>query len=463
MDRLAAWLVRHPRRVIAATLLVTAVLGFFAVQVRFQISFESVLPTGDPNVAFYDQVRKLFGSDDVGIIGVLSDDLFSPATLEKIAGVTNAVGKLPGVDHVVSITNAKDVAADIVNNPRPLLARLPPTPEDVEALRERLRAVPLYRENLVSADGRGAAITVFFKPMSDAESSDLDRRIEGILAAENGPERFYYTGAAHVREAAVALTRRDLERFTPIALAVIVFSLWLSFRTKRGVMLPLTAVLMAVVCTIGVLVLTGRAISIGTFVLPPLLLVVGTSYAIHVMARYYEQAEEVNERIPAVERAYARVWLPLTISALVTVIGFGSLMVNRIPAIFELGAFAVVGVVFLTIVCLTFLPAALALMPVERVAARARDGSPALDGLLVRIARAIVRTPESIWWFALLLPVLALPGLRRLEVDSDFLTYFSPRSAVRQANEIINREIVGSNPFYVVVEAPAPGALRSEE
>jgi uncharacterized protein len=460
MDRLAAWLVRHPRRVIAATLLVTAVLGSFAVHVRFQSSFESVLPTGDPAVAFYDQVRKLFGSDDVGIIGVLSDELFSPPTLEKIARVTTAVGKLPGVDHALSITNAKDVAADVMDPP-PLLPRLPPTPEDVEALRARLRAVPLYRENLVSPDGRGAAINVVFKPLSDPEYADLDARIEGILASENGPERFYYTGAAHVKQAAVTLMRRDLERFTPIALAVIVFSLWLSFRTKRGVMLPLTAVLMAVVCTVGVLVLTGRAISIGTFVLPPLLLVVGTSYAIHVMARYYEQAEEVRERIPAVERAYARVWLPLSVSALVTVIGFGSLMVNRIPAIWELGAFAVVGVVFLTVVCLTFLPAALALLPVERVAARARDGSPAMDGLLVRIARAIVRAPEPIWWVALILAALALLGMRRIEVDSDFLTYFSPRSTVRQANEIINREIVGSNPFYVVVEAPAPGALKS--
>src|SRR5262249_53427751 len=174
-----------------------------------------------------------------------------------------------------------------------------------------------------------------------------------------------------------------------------------------------------------------------------------------------EQAEEVRERIPVVERAYARVWLPLTISALVTVIGFGSLMVNRIPAIWELGAFAVVGVVFLTVVCLTFLPAALALLPVERVAARARDGSPAMDGLLVRIARAIVRAPQSIWWVALILAALALLGMRRIEVDSDFLSYFSPSSAVRRANEVINREIVGSNPFYVVVEAPAPGALKS--
>src|SRR3989441_7270514 len=41
--------------------------------------------------------------------------------------------------------------------------------------------------------------------------------------------------------------------------------------------------------------------------------------------------------------AFARVWLPLTISAVTTVIGFGSLMVNRITAIWDLGLFAVVG------------------------------------------------------------------------------------------------------------------------
>jgi hypothetical protein len=50
--------------------------------------------------------------------------------------------------------------------------------------------------------------------------------------------------------------------------------------------------------------------------------------------------------------------------------------------------------------------------------------------------------------------------MRRIEVDADFLNYFTKRSEVRQANEIINREIVGSNPFYVVVEGPEAGALK---
>jgi hypothetical protein len=55
----------------------------------------------------------------------------------------------------------------------------------------------------------------------------------------------------------------------------------------------------------------------------------------------------VGARAPAHEvvvRAFAHVWLPLAISALTTVIGFGSLMVNRFTATWDLGDFAVIGV-----------------------------------------------------------------------------------------------------------------------
>ncbi len=452
---------RHPRPVVAATLAITALLGIFASRVRIESALESVLPAGDPAAAFYEKVRRQFGSDDVGVVGVVADDVFSPATLTAIARLTTALRAVPGVQSVLSITNTTDVAADVFNPP-PLLPRIPPTAEDVAALRAKLARTPLYRENLVSADGRGAAINVVFEPMSDARYNDLDidGRIERVLEAAPGPLRLYYTGAAHVKHAAVALMWHDLAFFTPLALGVVVASLWLSFRTKRGVLLPIAAVSIALVCTLGVLVLSGRAITLGTFVLPPLLLVVGSSYAIHVMARYYEQAEQGDERKAVTEGAFARVWLPLSISVLTTTIGFAALMVNRIPAIWELGAFAAAGVLILGTVCLTFLPAMLALMPVERVARRARDGAPALSPLLGRLARLVACSPRPIWWAAAVVAALALLGMRRIEVDSDFLNYFAKGSAVRQANEIINQEIVGSNPFYVVVEGPEEGALR---
>ena len=464
MDAFARWLTRHPLAVVVANLAVTAVLGLYAVHIRIENSLESMLPAGDPKVAYYNTTRALFGSDDVGVIGVRADDVFAPSTILKIARVTDALAKVPGVESVLSITNVVDPTAYFASAAR-LLPRIPPTPDEVEALKRKLAATPLVGKNLIADDFRGAAIVVFFENLTDAQYLDLgvDRRIMDLLAAENGPEALFYTGAAHVKQAAVELMRRDIARFTPIALALMLLVLWLSFRTVRGISLPILAVAMALVWTLGVIVLAGKALTFGTSVLPPLLLVVGSSYAIHVMARYYEQVDAGAPPDEVVVRAFARVWLPLAISALTTVIGFGSLMVNRITAIWDLGLFAVIGVVCLTVTCLGFLPAALQLMPSRLRSARAGKISPTLAENLRRLGEQVYAKRRHILWAGVALSLLALVGARRIQVDADFLYYFEPGSEVRRANETINREIIGSNPFYIIVEGGAPGVIRRWE
>jgi len=462
MERFGGWLVRRPLAVALANLAVTLVLGAWALQVRIENSLESMLPTADPKVEYYNATRAIFGSDDVGVVGVRATDIFAPDTIEKIARVTDALGKVPGVEGVVSITNVVDPGVNIGQTPPRLLPNIPPSPEDVEALKRRLSTTPLLGKNLVADDFRGAAINVVFRSLSDTEYLDrgVDRRIHDILVSATGPEEFFYTGAAHVKQAAVEMIRRDLFRFTPLALGLVLVVLWLSFRTVRGVLLPVLAIGMALVWTLGALVLDGKAITLGTFILPPLLLVVGASYAIHVMARYYEQVAAGAPPDEIVVRAFQRVWLPLTISAFTTIVGFGSLTVNRIVAIRDLGAFAVVGVVCLTITCLTFLPAALQLMPARLRSARSGKISPRLSENLRRLGERVYAKRGHIIWTAVLLSGLALVGTSRIRVDSDFIYYFEPDSEVRRANETINHEIVGSNPFYIVVDAGEAGAIK---
>jgi predicted RND superfamily exporter protein len=461
MDAVARWLVRNPRRVLALNLALTVLLGVYAVRIRIESTLESVLPAGDPEVAYYAAIRATFGSDDVAVVGMRADDLFAPATIEKIARVTEGLGHIDGVERVLSITNAVDPAADLFTPPR-LLPRIPPSAEEVQALRHKLETTPLYRKNLVAEDFHGTAINIFFKNLTDAQYVDLgiDDKVSAILAASEGPEHFFYTGAAHVKQAAVGMMQRDLWRFTPRALVLVWIVLWLAFWTIRGLVLPTISVLAALVWTLGVMVLAGNAITIGTFVLPPLLLVIGSSYAIHVMARYYEQVEAGVRGEDAVVRAFQRVWLPLSISALTNAIGFGSLMVNRIVAIRDLGLFAVIGVIFLTISSLTIIPAALQLLGVELRTSRSGKIYPWLSQALSRLARDAYCSRQVILWGSAVIAVVALVGAALIRVDSDFLNYFEPESQVRRDNETINREIVGSNPFYLVIESSQPGHLK---
>ena len=58
---------------------------------------------------------------------------------------------------------------------------------------------------------------------------------------------------------------------------------------------------------------------------------------------------------------------------------------------------------------------------------------------------------------------MSLAGARFIKVDADFLYYFDRDAEVRRANEAINQTIVGSNPFYVVINGGAPGVLKRWE
>src|SRR6059036_2071103 len=118
MDSFARWLARHPLAVVVANVVVTAVLGFYALQLRIESSLESMLPAGDPKVEYYAQTRAVFGSDDVAVVGVRARDIFAPSTIAKIARVTDEIAKVDGVEHVLSIANAVDLSADVLHPPR---------------------------------------------------------------------------------------------------------------------------------------------------------------------------------------------------------------------------------------------------------------------------------------------------------------------------------------------------------
>ena len=454
--------VRFPRTAVAIGLAATLLLGLAARQVRIEASMTSILRADDPGVRYYDEVRAAFGSDDIAVVGVRANDIFDPETLAKVARVTDQLAAVPGVERVLSLTNTVDPAADVFDPP-PLLPNIPPTAADIAALKTKIAATPLYAQNLVAADGRGAAINVVFRPMTDAEYADLhiDERIAEILSPAQGPEEFVYTGVSRITRSAVTLMRRDLLRFLPVAVTCILAVLWFAFRRVRAVVLPLLTVVLAVVWTLGVMAVVGIPISLGTFMLPPLLLVVGSAQAMRVIAAYYEQIRR-GVRDEAVVLAVRQVWAPLLISSLTMAVGFGALSLSGIVAVRDLGLMAVVGVLLLTLSSLGFLPAALEVWA-QVGSGNETAASPRVEGLMVRLGAQAYAARGAVLAASAVVAVLAAIGTWRIVVDSDFLAYFDPDSPVRRDHELINQRIVGSNPFYLIIEGGEPGMLRRWE
>jgi len=208
----------------------------------------------------------------------------------------------------------------------------------------------------------------------------------------------------------------------------------------------------------------GQPLTIGTLVLPPVLVVIGSSYATHMLARYYLNLQSADGGDPrAVARAaLEQSALPLFVSALTTMVGFCALTVNPIQAVRTLGLFAVIGIGILFCITMTFVPAALALLPAPPRAEhghRKRD----LGTVLGRLAEVDITMRAPIFVAAVAIAWISLVAIPRIVADTSFLSYFPPRAPVRVASEQVNRHVAGTVPFYVVLETPQPNLAVTYE
>jgi hydrophobe/amphiphile efflux-3 (HAE3) family protein len=461
MDAAYRAIIRFPWLVLVVVAVVTVVLGSGAAHLRVDSSVSTLLPRDDPGQQLYAQVVERFGNDEIDIIGVLSSDVLSAATLEKIRTVTTRAEAIEGVAYVISLTNVRDPIADVLNPPL-LIPEIPKTPEERDRLRARIKDNPLFAGNLISPDTRGAAINVFFEDAARSEDDTrrIDAELEALLAEVqgNGPERFYLTGLSHLKVKGLALMRRDLAVLTPASLLLVVVILFFSFGTRRGVVLPLLCVMVGVTWTMGVMGWLGEPISLGTLVLPTLLIVIGSSYATHVVARYYLELETPTGTEHPVHRALRQAGLPVFISGLATLIGFSALLVNSIQAVRALGLYAVIGITFLFLLAMTLVPALLVVMPERRY--RAREGEHGrLAEWLAKLAQIDIRRRRLIFVAAAIAVGISAAAIPRIQADTNFLAYFPQDSPIRFAHTAISSRVAGALPFYVVVGTGEPGSM----
>lgn len=461
MDSIYRAIVRRPAATLLVVALLTAFLGWHARNMRLDASVQTLLNEGDDQKAYYDEIRALFGSDEIGVVGVLADDVYEPSALKKIQDLTARIAKVDGVQEVVSLTNAADPVEDVIQPP-PLIPELPRTKQESAALKAKLAERPMYLKNLVAPDGRAAGINVFFAEMSEDDFArrQVDENVAAIVEEANsaGPERVVYTGLPHFRAHSQAAMRTDMWRFVPVSLGIVVVILALCFRSFRGVLLPTMTILVTLVWTLGIMVLAGTPLSLGTIALPPLLLVLASAYCLHVLAEYYEAAESGGTPHDVVLHLLRSTGTPIVITAITTVVGFLSLVTNQIGSIRELGIYSSVGVVIAILLSLVVVPAVLAMLPLPKI--EHGQYTPTLSRRLAAIASFGIDNRRALIVATIVLSALCLTQVPRIQVDNNLHSFFRAGDPIREATDLINERLVGSMAFYVAIDADQPGTMK---
>lgn len=438
--------------------------AYFATGVRVDSAIDNLLPSGNEERAFYEGVRRDFGSEEANIVAVFAADVFAPSVLAAIDRLSKSLAEIDGVREVLSLTTVQGVeSSDFGLRIGRLMRSLPTTTEEANALREKVHGSPLYVGNVVARDDRATGVVVLFDLLSDEEF--IDRNIEGQIhsraAATLGELDYAITGIQSLKVRGAEMMTEDLQRFLPLSFVLVIVVLALSFRTVRAIALPLTAVSFGVIWTVGLMAMTGRDINMGTLVLPPLLMAIGIAYSIHIVSRYYQEVDGERSVAEVVAAAMEHSRLPVSIAALTTLIGFATLVLNPIVAISDFGRFAVFGVAAIFLMSLFYLPAALMLLPAPERGKFGMRESGYVNGLLEGLGNIAVTHRFPVLGVAGAIALVAGAAASTIRVETDYLSFFSSDSPPVMENRRISDALGGTQPIYLTVDGDRAGAVAT--
>ena len=453
MERFFGLVTRRAHLVLAVILSITTFFAFQLHKLHVDTSLMQMLVEDLPAKEDYDRYKEDFGwaADDILVV-LKAEDIFSPESFEKIVKLTQALGSVEGVKRVVSLSTLKD-DIDILGE------------WTLEDLKHNLTLADIFVGNVISADGKATALIVVLQ--DDYQIGPTSEAIEEVLQPFRDtadPLQIYQIGSPVIGHALTKYTERDCETLPYITMLVIFVVLALCFRSLPGALVPFAAVCLTLVWTFGLMGLLDISLSMVTMIIPTLLIAVGSAYAMHIMAAYFDEATRQDTQNEAVVRGLTRVCLPTILASATTIVGFASLLLNKIEIIREFAIFSCLGLLFMLIIHLTFIPSVLSLLQM-RGATRVFDSQKGswIETFLAKIVSITHQYPKAILVLYLVVALVAGAGLARIRVETTPINYFKETAPIKMAFKDVYQNLSGVYPLNVVLRSGLPGYFSSPE
>ena len=452
MGRFAELVVKYRVIIIVLTVAATGVASYQLRNLRVDSDILNYLPKDDPTVVLYHQVGDQFGGNALAMVAIETDDVFNYETLQRINTLTESFEQIEGISHVMSLTDILDIKAiEGGLEVGKLIDKydIPRRPEELEALKRYTLSKDMYVGNLVSADGKVTLIICRFREGYDKVRMGLE--IKSIVKQNNVPEKVYYAGVPFQMTAVTDQVVGDLRFLLPIVSVLLLAALYFSFRSLRGVALPLLTVFVSTIWTLALMAGLGISLTVISGIIPVILVPIGSAYGIHMIARFDEETELTGKKIEGLKNALSRVGVPILLAGITTLIGFLSFVFGSyLRMVREFGLFTALGVFLAMIVAITLIPALLSFVPGQAAKRIKRKGAnTAFVRVMDRAGAFILKSEKLIIGVALAVIIVALIGLPRIKREVNMLEYFDEKSDVRISEDMMEKKFGGSIPIQI--------------
>jgi len=464
MSSIFSFIVHRAWWILVLLALITAAFVSQLSHLKMETNIENMLPKSMDAYTNKKKLEKIFSSADMVVVGITNyanpNGIYNPHTLQLVDELTQWMKqhkefRTLALADLMSLSTLKDIrgTADGMEVEQ-FMERPLSSAKDITLLKQRLIDNGLYMGSIVSDDGKGTLIVV--RPSSEyiGHYHDIYKLIKNKvdeIKARGGEESILITGRPIVEGVFGVYMPQDMQQMQPIILALLALLLFFSFRNIRGVLIPLTVVILSELWMLGTMAAAGIPIYTVTTLLPVLILAVGIADSVHLLTHIRTETgrDAKLDKYTAIVRGMKGMWSPILMTTLTTAVGFLAMLTSELLPMRFFGVFAAVGIIYAFIITILFIPAIEAVLPKREKALH----QLAFTRYIQWMTRLTLTYPRKIMAAFAVLFLFSAIGLSQLHVNSSLVSEFRPSDPIRQADVTLNEHFAGTNSLDVMIDS----------
>jgi len=446
MERVANILYRFRFFWLGLIIAVTVVFGSF-IRIEMDNSLKAWFSATDPNYIVYEDYRDTFEGWRFLIVALSSEDIFSLDVLNYIKEKTEEFEDLPQVKRAHSLANANKV----IGTPEgieinPLLSEL--EENNLHKIREYALEDELFRNYLVSSDGKFTALVLTFEDMSSGETDKAVQQVKEI-AGRGKPRNLevFFSGDMRIYTEFNRFTKQNQKVLPLLVIPVISIFIFMLFRSLSKVLIILLVIGTSLCWALGFYSALGYGFNVVTGMLIPLVTILSIADCIHIM-EYFVEVRKNYDKKEALIHTITYITIPCFITSITTAFGLLSLSISHIDAVRHFSIGSAAGVMFAFFISIIIVPVFLALLPSDQEI----KGAPFSEHLLSGISALNERGFKYILVVAALVFIFFGWGITKVRIETNQIEWFPKNEDCYKSAMLVDKNLSGIGDTEILIK-----------
>jgi hypothetical protein len=457
MRKLINFSLKHSKIVLIIIAVITLFLVFFAKSISIDGNYLN-LAIADPEI---EQLKAEYASTSEDskysqdfYFMITDDNLYTAEVFNKLDTVLKTLSTYEEIgDPVSALSMVTVVKKGTRLSVMPLSKHVIGekwTQEEVDTFKELLAKDDVMQNLLVTNDGK---TLLFYFPSNPFSTEFTNSVIETVQSLDSVCDDVALGGSGTLSLSMNKYLYSDLTNLLLLGFLVILIIFYISFRSGRAVLNTLVLSSIGIIWTIGTMVLLGYSLTLVNIVIPCMVLILGSSYSVHILNEYF-RIYHVSKSHSNLNESYAKIGKTIFMACFTTAIGFLSLLVCEIQTFRQMGISVSIGILYCAVLSITLIPAWLNLIKEPRTV----QIDQYKKGFFTKMEKVIPSYVTNHYKVAIIVFAILILGFgythNKIETDTNFMEYFP-----QDDPNIINFRKLAVNfgsttPYYLILEAP---------